>query len=403
MKYLVLLGDGMADFPVPELGGKTPLQAAKKPAMDFLAANGTMGLVRTVADDLSPGSDVANLCVMGYDPKVYYTGRSPVEAVSMGIKLAETDVAIRCNLVTLSDDATYAYKTMLDYSADEISTEEAQILIEAVQKELGNNEIAFHAGISYRHCAVWNNGSTGLGLVGPHDISDKPVTNHLPKNPLLLDLMQKSYDILKNHPVNLARMQNGLNPANSIWLWGEGTNLAIPTFKEKYGLNGSMISAVDLLKGLGICAGMRSIDVPGSTGNIHTNYTGEMEAAVNELRNGQDFVFLHIEAPDECGHRGEIDNKVRAIELIDEKVLTPLLTEMKQFGEFRIMLLPDHATPLALKTHTRDPVPFVIYDSVSNVPSTSTAYTEAQAAATGLFIENGFELMDKFLSKNPLN
>ena len=399
MKYLLLLGDGMADFPVVELGGKTPLQAAKKPSMDFLASNGEMGLVKTVAEGLSPGSDVANLCVMGYDPMVYYTGRSPVEAVSMGIDLSETDVAIRCNLVCLSDETIYDDKVMIDYSADEISTDEARLLIEAVQKELGGGEITFHAGISYRHCAVWEKGSVGLGLIGPHDISDKRIKPYLPKNELLLNMMRKSHDILKEHPVNIKRIEKGLRPANSIWLWGEGTNLAIPSFKEKYGLSGSMISAVDLLKGLGICAEMSSIDVPGSTGNIHTNYTGEMEAAINELRKGQDFVFLHIEAPDECGHRGEIENKVRAIELIDEKVLTPLLKEMKQFGHFRIMLLPDHATPLALKTHTRDAVPFVIYDSKKAVTTKATGYDEKQAAATGVYVENGFELMGRFLKK----
>jgi 2,3-bisphosphoglycerate-independent phosphoglycerate mutase len=399
MKYLIVLADGMSDRPVPELDGKTPLQKAKKPGMDFLAKNGTMGLVKTVADDMPPGSDVANLAVMGYDPKAYYTGRSPIEAVSMGLKLKPTDVAIRCNLVTLTDEPYYIEKVMADYGADEITTEEARVLIEAVQSELGGGEVSFHAGISYRHCCVWKNGAVNLGLTAPHDISDRKITTYLPSQELFKDLMKKSYAILNRHPVNMNRVKNGLNPANSIWLWGEGTNLSIPLFKDKYGLDGSMISAVDLLKGLGICAGLDSIDVEGSTGNIHTDYGAEMRAAVNEFEKGKDFVFLHIEAPDECGHRGEVENKVLSIEYIDEKVLTPIIKEMERFGRFRIMLLPDHATPVKLKTHTHDAVPFVIYDS-GDKKIGQNGYDEERAAESGLVVENGYELMDTFVIKS---
>jgi len=401
MKYLVLLGDGMADLPVKELSGKTPLEVANKPTMDFLAQNGEIGLVQTVPPNMPPGSDVANLSVMGYNPAEYYTGRSPIEAVSMGLRLSESDVAVRCNLVCLSEEKEYSDKTMVEFGVDEVSAEEAKELISAVNEMLGNEEMQFYMGISYRHCAVWKNGEVGLELTPPHNISDKVIGSYLPKQEIIMELMRKSYDILHNHPTNISRVKRGLRPANSIWLWGEGTNLTIPSFASKYGLKGSVISAVDLLKGIGICAGMESIDVPGSTGGIDSDFDAEMRAAVDEFKRGQDFVFLHIEAPDECGHRGEVENKVRAIELIDEMILTPLIEQMKQFGDFRIMLLPDHATPVELKTHTSDAVPYVVYDSTRNSSQpregSVSRYTEKAAAATGLFVENGHTLMDKFL------
>lgn len=399
MKYIVILGDGMADHSITELGNLTPLQAAKKPSMDYLAKKGLMGMVKTVPDGIPPGSDVANLSVLGYDPRRFYTGRSPLEAVSMGIELSETDVAVRCNLVTLSDETGYDNKEMLDYSADEITTEEARTLIEELQKQLGDSQVAFFAGISYRHCMVWKNGITGMNIKPPHDLADKKITGFVPENNLFNSLMTRSYDILKNHPVNLDRQKRGLKPANSIWLWGEGKKLSIPSFEERYNLSGSIISAVDLLKGIGISAGLNSVNVPGATGNIHTDYTAKKNAALEELKSGKDFVYIHVEAPDECGHRCEIDNKVRAIELIDERIVTPLLEELKQFGDYRILLMPDHPTPLKLKTHTSDPVPFIIYKNYDERESGANGYDEAQAESTGVYVDEGCGLMDTFIKE----
>lgn len=401
MKYVVVLGDGMADYPMQELDNKTPLQYAKKPNIDMLAKNGTVGLVKTVPDGIPPGSDAANLSVMGYNPKIYYTGRSPLEAVSMGIELLPTDVALRCNLVYLSDvEAAYADKTMIDYSSDEISTEEARVLIEAVNNELSSENIKFYPGISYRHCMVWSNGKTGLGCTPPHDILEKKVTEYLPqeKSGLLLELMKKSYDILKNHPVNEARKARGLRPANSIWLWGEGKKPALASFSEKYNKTGTMISAVDLLKGIGLCAGLDSVDVEGATGNIHTNFIGKAQAAIEELDSGKDFVYVHVEAPDECGHRYEIENKVKAIEFLDEKVVAPILEGIKKHREYRILVLPDHPTPLSLRTHTSEPVPFILYDSTNEIQSEAQSYDEAEAKKTGIYVEEGYKLMDWFIT-----
>lgn len=400
MKYLVILGDGMADTPVPELGNKTPLQVAKKPNIDKLAKDGLVGLVKTVPTGIAPGSDPANLSVMGYNPKIYYTGRSPLEAVSMGIDMLDTDVAIRCNVVTLSNDEIYENKTMIDYSSDEISTSEARELIKAVQAELGNDIFTFYGGISYRHCMIWKEGPLGFNCTPPHDITGKKITEYLPKGEagkVLLDLMKKSCKILESHPVNLARIEKGLNPATSIWLWGEGKKPNLASFKEKYGLNGTVISAVDLIKGIGLCAGLDSIDVEGATGNIHTNFTGKAEAAIKAFKDGSDFIYLHIEAPDECGHRYEIDNKVKSIEIIDEKVVGPILNALEGIGDYCVMVLPDHPTPLALRTHTSDPVPFIIYRK-GNEPKTSVnSYDEFEAASTKVYVEEGYTLMDIFL------
>ena len=401
MKYVVILGDGMADTPVPELDGKTPLQVARKPNMDLLARKAETGLVKTIPDGLPPGSDVANLSVMGFDPRQYYTGRSPLEAVSMGISLKDTDIALRCNLVTLSDNEEYENKVMLDYSSDEITTGESGELMESIQQRYNNSDYSFYPGISYRHCMVWNRGSESLGLTPPHDILEKPITNYLPKgevNKQLLAMMKGSYEILKNHPVNISRMERGLNPANSIWLWGEGRKPLLPSFKESYGKKGSVISAVDLVKGIGICAGLRSIDVPGATGNIDTNFLGKAEAALAELDLGQDFVYIHIEAPDECGHRKEIENKVRSIELIDELVIDTLLKGLEGYTDYRIMILPDHPTPLALRTHTSEPVPYTIYQKSNESHGAITGYDELQAAETGVFIQEGHRLMRHFLA-----
>ncbi len=401
MKYVVVLGDGMADYPMQELDNKTPLQYAKKPNIDMLAQKGTVGLVKTVPEGIPPGSDAANLSVMGYNPKIYYTGRSPLEAVSMGIELLPNDVALRCNLVYLSEaEVNYADKTMIDYSSDEISTDEARILIEAVNDELKTDTINFYPGISYRHCMVWSNGKTGLGCTPPHDILERKVTEYLPKEEsgLLLDLMKKSYEILKDHPVNQARKARGLRPANSIWLWGEGKKPALASFSEKYNKTGTMISAVDLLKGIGLCAGLQSVDVEGTTGNIHTNFIGKANAAIEALDSGRDFVYVHVEAPDECGHRYEIENKVKAIEYLDRKVVAPILEGLKKHKEYKVLVLPDHPTPLSLRTHTSEPVPFIIYDSTNEIESPAHSYDEAEAEKTGIFVEDGYKLMDLFIT-----
>lgn len=400
MKYVVVLGDGMADYPIEELKGLTPLEYAQKPNMDKFASQGIMGMVQTVPNGLPPGSDVANISVIGYDPMKFYTGRSPLEAVSMGVSLGENDVAFRCNLVTLSKDEPYQNKIMLDYSSDEISTEEANQLINDVNTALRTEEFEFYPGVSYRHLLVWRNGREKFDLTPPHDISDKPVTNDLPKGEgaeTLLQLMLNSTSILENHPVNLARIERGLNPATSIWLWGQGKKPAFETFEVKFGLKGAVISAVDLTKGLGLCAEMESIDVVGATGNITTNFKGKAEAALKALEDGKDFVYVHVEAPDEAGHRGELDTKIKAIEEIDDKVISTLLQGLDKYEDYKIMVLPDHPTPLALKTHTSDPVPFVIYHKKKPMEYTDRAYTEKEASATGIYISPGHKLMEYFL------
>ena len=400
MKYVVLLCDGMADYPVDELDGKTPMQAAKKPNMDKIAKNSVVGLVKTVADNMKPGSDVANLSVLGYDPEVYYTGRSPLEAGSIGIDMKTTDVSFRCNLVTLSGEENYADKTIIDYCADDISTDEAKKLVDFLAEKFDNDEFKYYSGVSYRHCLIWNNGTLDIGtLTPPHDITGKKIKEYIPthKNAeKLYDMMVKSYDLLKDHPVNKAREARGLRPANSIWLWGEGVRANLTSFKEKYGLTGSMISAVDLLKGIGKFSNMNVVHVDGATGYIDTNFEGKAEAAVKELENGQDFVYIHVEAPDECGHRHEIYNKVKAIELIDEKILSTVLEGLDKFDDYKIMILPDHATPLALKTHTNDPIPFLIYTK-SKSHNGVDCFCEESAKGTGLFIEKGFSIMEYFI------
>lgn len=403
MKYVVVLYDGMADYPVPALGGKTPMMVAKKPNFDRMAKHGTVGLVRTVAPGLTPGSDVANLSVMGYDPCLYYTGRSPLEAVSMGINLSDTDVALRCNLVTLSDEEDYSEKTMVDYCAGDISSEEAAEIIKTVEEKLGNDIFAFYSGVSYRHCLVWHGGKTEIGkLTPPHDISGRKIGGYLNKNPDaagLLELMEKSCEILKDHPVNLKRISEGKRPANAIWLWGQGSRPSLPSFEKLYGVKGSVISAVDLLKGIGICAGMNTPDVEGATGYIDTNFEGKAQKAVEELENGSDFVYIHIEAPDECGHRNEPENKVKAIELIDSRVLPIVLEALEKYDDYKVMILPDHPTPIVTGTHASDPVPFMIYHKKDEKDSGVDSINEETASKTGIFIEEGPSLMSRFLSK----
>lgn len=403
MKYLVMLCDGMADEPNEALGNSTPMEKANKPCMDSLAAKAEVGIVKTVAEGLKPGSDVANLSVLGYEPAVYYSGRSPLEAASIGIDLKDTDVTLRCNLVTLSDEEDYEKKTILDYCADDISSEEAKILIEYIQEKLGNDVFRFYPGVSYRHCLVWSNGNPHPGvLTPPHDITGKVITDYIPKGEAvdeLYDLMKKSYDLLKDHPVNQARIARGKRPANSIWLWGEGTKPLLDNFSEKFGIKGSMISAVDLLKGIAICAGMNSVDVDGATGYLDTNFDGKCKAAIEEFKKGADLVYIHVEAPDECGHRGEIENKVKAIEMIDEHILGPVVEFLRGYDDFAVLVCPDHPTPLSIRTHTSTPVPYLIYDSKNEINSGVKVFCEKEARETGNYIEKGFTMMNYFLTK----
>ena len=403
MKYLVVLCDGMADTPNAALGGKTPMECAHKPNMDALAKNAEVGMCRTVAAGMKPGSDVANLSVMGYDPAVCYTGRSPLEAASIGVDLKPTDVALRCNTVTLSGEESYEDKTMVDYCAGDISTEEAHKIIETVEKELGSDIYKFYGGVSYRHCLVVDNGTTDLGnMTPPHDISGRVIGEYLSKSENaapLIDLMKKSYEILKNHPVNIERRKKGLHEANSIWLWGEGRRPQLENFKEKNGVSGCVVSAVDLLKGIGICAGMETPEVEGATGYIDTNFEGKTQAGIDAFKRGTDLVYLHFEAPDECGHRGEAQNKVKAIEMIDSRVLTKMLDYLNGCGDdYRILIMPDHPTPLETMTHSSAPVPFLIYDSRKKENGVSS-FTEKNAAETGEFVEHGPDIMSMLLEK----
>lgn len=403
MKYMVLLCDGMADTKNPILDGKTPMMCAKKPLMDALCARSEVGMCRTVASGLKPGSDVANLSVMGYDPKVCYTGRSPLEAASIGIELKDTDVTLRCNLVTLSDEESYCGKTMVDYCAGDISTEEAREIIKTVEERLGSDTYQFYSGVSYRHCLVVKNGTTQLGnMTPPHDISGKVIGEHLSDHQNaapLISLMEKSYDILKDHPVNKAREKRGLRPANSIWLWGEGTKPCIENFKAKNGVSGCVVSAVDLLKGIGKCAGMLTPQVNGATGYIDTDFEGKAQAGIDAFKAGYELVYMHFEAPDECGHRGEAQNKVKSIEYIDSRALSPLLNYLENCGDdYRILVMPDHPTPLDIRTHSSDPVPYLIYDSRKEL-SGRPCFTEESAASTGIFVEHGPDIMKKLLEK----
>ncbi len=397
MKYVVVLCDGMADTPVPELGNKTPMECAYKPNMDALAAEATVGLVRTVDDGLSPGSDVANLSVMGFDPLECYTGRSPLEAASIGVNMSDTDIAIRCNLVTLSDDDIYENKSMVDYCAGDISTAEADELVKTLQAELGGGEFDFYIGVSYRHCLIWHGGkSKGYTLTPPHDISGRAITDYIGGHAEsgLLELMKKSVDILREHPVNIARIARGERPVTSIWLWGQGSRPALDNFKDKYGISGAVVSAVDLIKGIGKCAGMEVIEVEGATGYIDTDFDGKANAAIEALKHN-DYVYVHLEAPDECGHRREYANKVKSIEIIDEKIVAPLLTALNG-EEYKMLILPDHPTPIATATHSREPVPFLLYDSSCAADGTH-GFTEQIAADTGIFTERGPMLIKMML------
>lgn len=402
MKYFVVLGDGMADRPFAGLGGKTPLEVANHPTMDFIASRGVCGMAKTVPEGMPPGSDTANLSAMGYDPKIYYTGRSPLEAVSMGIELSLTDVTYRCNTVTLSDDEEYENCTMIDYSCDEITTPESTQIINDLNEVFKTEMLNLYPGISYRHCLVLKDAQDGADTTPPHDILERKVTDYLPKgqnSELLLSMMKRSRELLKDHPVNKSRIERGLNPVSSVWFWGEGRKPALTAFEEKFGKKGAVISAVDLIKGIGICAGMNSIDVEGATGNVDTNFAGKAQAAIDALLGGDDFVYVHMEAPDECGHQCKPELKVKSIELIDELVLKPMMEAMEKAGEdYCVLLMPDHPTPLELRTHTPDPVPFVIYRSNAEADSGAARYTEAEAEKTGVYVDQGCKLMQMLIN-----
>ncbi len=395
MKYVVILGDGMADLPIEALGGKTPLEYADTPAMDALAAEGEIGMVHTIPDGMKPGSDTANLSVLGYDPKKYYSGRSPLEALSIGVDMKTTDVAMRCNIVTLSEDEEYyEERRIIDHSADEISTEEAAQLLMAVRKELETETYKFYVGTSYRHLLIWDHGQV-QELVQPHDVLGQTIGQYLPKDEYLREMMKKSYDILVNHPVNLERKRKGLRPANSCWFWGAGTRPALSSFEEKNHLRGAMVSAVDLLKGIAVGASMKVIQVEGANGGLNTNYEGKAKAAVDVLtKEGYDFVYVHVEAPDEMGHQGSVEKKVQAIEYLDARVIAPVRKGLEEAGEdFRMLILPDHPTPIAIRTHTGDDVPYLLYDSRRREKH-DWKYNEREAALSGHYVPKGHQLID---------
>ena len=398
MKSVVFLGDGMADYPIAALDNMTPLEKSVHPGMDFLAQNGLFGLARTVPKGMPPGSDTANLSVFGYDPEIYYSGRSPLEAASMGIPLDIADVTYRCNTVTLSEAADLADADMIDYSAGEITTEESRQLIEYLRDQIARDGLELHPGISYRHCLVLRAGADGAKLTPPHDITGKPVHEYLPSGQnaeLLMAIMRRSYEILKDHPVNLARVAAGKNPANCVWFWGEGRKPDLTPFAEKFGVQrGAVISAVDLIHGIGRCAGLESIEVANITGNYHTDFAAKGRAAIEALQSGCEMVYIHVEAPDGCGHHGEIPEKVWSIEQIDEKIVRPVLDYLRSTGEdFSALLMPDHPTPIAKLTHIDDPVPFALYRS-DTVRRGAERFTEANAAASGVYIEKACDLME---------
>ena len=399
MKYIVILCDGMADEPLEELDGRTPLEAARTVNMDRLAADSEIGMVRTVPEGMAPGSDTANLSVIGYDPRKYYSGRSPLEALSIGAEMGENDVSFRCNLVTLSEEEDrYEDRVILDHSSGEIPTEEAAALVEALRDGLGREGYTFYVGTSYRHLLIQKGGKV-TDLTPPHDILTKRIGEYLPEDPVLREMMVRSYEILKDHPVNVKRRAEGKNPANSAWFWGAGTRPALPSFEEKTGVKGAMISAVDLLKGIAAGSGMHNIIVEGANGGLHTNYAGKARAAVKALtEDGYDFVYVHIEAPDEMGHQGSAEDKIKAIEYIDDQVIGPVADALRGAGvDFRMLILPDHPTPVRVRTHTSDPVPYLLYDSTKAQEGCSV-YSEKTGRESGKMLEEGYRLIDHLLN-----
>ena len=401
MKYIILLGDGMADYPLPELHNQTPLQAAQTRWMDTIARRGTLGMVQTIPAGLVPGSDIANLNILGYDPNRYLTGRAVYEAASSGVKLDSYDVAFRCNLVTLkeTDESTI----MEDYSAGHITTPEARAIISELDQKLGSDTMRFYPGISYRHLMVWKSGSVDIATTPPHDISGKNISSYLPQgneSEKIRQLMTDARSILAESPTNKKRIAAEKRPANAIWLWGQGSPINLPSFREKYGLTGSVISAVDLIKGIGISSGLSSVSVPGATGYLDTNYLGKAEYALKEL-SSKDFVFLHVEAPDEASHSGDLKNKIQAIEDFDSKVVKTVLEGLEQFGEYKVMVLPDHRTPIAKKTHTSEPVPFAFFNSHNTIKEkqSTASFNEVAAEKTGIFVQEGYRLIDLFINE----
>lgn len=400
MKYIVVLGDGMADLPIEALDNKTPLAYAKTETMDALSKKAEIGLVHTIPEGMKPGSDTANLSVLGYDPKIYYSGRSPLEALSIGVPMKDTDIAIRCNIVTISEeDVPFEEKTIIDHSSSEISTEDCAVLLKAVMDELQNETYQFYVGTSYRHCLIWDKGEVAE-LTPPHDVLGRVIKEYLPEDKALYEMMKKSYDILVNHPINIERKKQGLNPANCCWFWGAGTKPMLSSFEEKTGKKGMMVSAVDLLKGIAVGAGMGVVEVEGANGGLHTNYAGKVEAALKALtEDGYDFVYIHVEAPDEMGHQGSVERKVQAIEYLDEKVIKPVVDALNEKGvDFRMLVLPDHPTPICVRTHTSDSVPYMLYDSTSLLDK-AWNYNEEEAKESGNFVEKGHELIDYLFSK----
>ena len=397
MKYVIVLADGMADEPIQQLDGMTPMEFAKTPNMDILAQNGTVGMVNTVPVGMKPGSDVANLSVMGYDPAACYSGRSPLEALSVGVAMKDTDVIFRCNIVTVTEAEPYEEKTIVDHSSSEISTEDADVLMDAVREAFNNEQFSFYTGTSYRHITVWDNGEV-LDMEPPHDHLGEVIGPHLPKHPAFRQMMERSFDILNEHPLNQARAAAGKNKANSLWFWGAGTKPALKNFEQLTGLKGAMISAVDLLKGIAVGAGMHSVDVPGANGGLDTNYEGKAQAALDALlKDNCDFVYVHLEGPDEMGHQGQTEHKVKAIEYIDERIIAPIKAGLEAAGEcYRMLILPDHPTPIRCRTHTADPVPFLLYDSTT-APDHGSVFSEAGARESGLHVSCGRELMKKFI------
>ena len=398
MKYIIVLGDGMADEPLEQLGGKTPLAYAKTPWMDEISKKSEIGLAKTIPDGMKPGSDTANLAVLGYNPKQYYTGRSPLEALSIGVDMEEKDIAIRCNLVTVSDDPLpYEEKTIVDHSSSEISTEDAAVLLDAVRDVLEDDVYRFYLGTSYRHCTIWKEGDV-VELTPPHDILGKVIGEYLPDDEILREKMKRSYDILNHHPLNEERARKGLNKANSIWFWGAGTKPALDSFEGKFGKKGAMISAVDLLKGIAVGAAMTNIEVEGADGTLETNYEGKASAAVKAvMENGSDFVYIHVEAPDEMGHQGSVERKVKAIEYLDGRVIGPVYEQMKKSGEdFRLLVMPDHPTPIRTRTHSSDPVPYMRYDSAAEQDH-EWDYNEKEAKESGHYLDEGYTLIREFL------
>lgn len=401
MKYVIILGDGMADEPIESLGGKTILEYADTPNMDALARKSEIGMVNTVPDGMAPGSDTANLSVLGYDPRKYYSGRSPLEALSIGVPMTDEDIALRCNIVTLSEDEGKSYdeQTIIDHSSGEIPTSDCAVLLEAVRRELENDIYKFYLGTSYRHCMIWKGGEV-VPLTPPHDVLGQSIGQYLPSDGNLRAMMERSYEILKNHPLNLERKAKGLNPANSCWFWGAGTKPALDSFETKTGMRGVMISAVDLLKGIAVGAGMTNIKVEGADGTLNTNYIGKAQAAVDALvRDGYDFAYIHVEAPDEMGHQGSVERKLTAVENLDKYVVRTVVDGLKESGEpFRLVVTPDHPTPIRLRTHVAKPVPYLLYDS-SDVREGERLYNEKEAERTGNYIANGYELIDKLFDK----